>query len=69
MQCAVLQLLPMANAPQYLTGPQVARQLGVNPSTVYRWATDGRLTVASVAGTTRLFTQDEVDRFVREARV
>lgn len=45
-----------------LTSGQVAKELGVDRTTVHHWAKDGKLLVAHVINGTRLFARSEVDR-------
>lgn len=50
----------------YLTTGQIARQLGVDRSTVHHWAKDGKLPIAIEVNGTRLFDPDTVARFAAE---
>src|SRR5262245_23614099 len=48
-----------------LTSGQVARLLGVGPSTVKRWTDRGELVCAKTAGSHRRFAASEVESFAR----
>ncbi len=50
---------------EFLTSAEVARLLGVGPTSIKRWADSGLLRCARTAGRHRRFTRDEVARFQR----
>ena len=45
-----------------LTTAQAARLLGVDPATVRRWATEGKITAVRTLGGHRRFTPEEIER-------
>lgn len=47
---------------QTLTTAQAARLLGVDPATVRRWATEGKITAVRTLGGHRRFTPEEIER-------
>ena len=47
---------------QTLTTAQAARLLGVDPATVRRWATEGKITAVRTLGGHRRFTAAEIER-------
>jgi excisionase family DNA binding protein len=52
----------MTNLDDYVSQAQAARILGVDASTVYRWAEQGRLTVAGRIGYTKLYRRGDVEQ-------
>ena len=56
------------SAERLLTVPDVAEQLHVGRSTVYRWVATGQLASVRLSGRTLRFRQDDIERFIRARR-
>lgn len=55
-----------ADPGRMLSARQVADRLGVNPKTVHRWASEGRLTRVRLGPRVIRFHQSEVDGLIRK---
>ncbi len=53
-------------APQWLSLNEAAKQLGVHPVTLRRWADDGKIAIMVTPGGHRRFAVTEIDRFAEE---
>lgn len=54
----------MKDAPQLLTSTEAAEYLGASPTSVKRWADEGRLRCVKTVGRHRRFAKTDLDRFL-----